>query len=205
MVHGLSDPLVYFRMAPRYSLKGREHLIRCPVFVCSAEGDDLSIDAPKLYGALTCPKQYVQFSSAEGAGQHCESGARTVFHARAFDWLDQVLSTTPPRSAHEYPREHRPGPDHACCGIPRAHEVRGTWVTALARSLPEKSHRDAASWLSWPPRRHIVVVVGGRGQVTGGISGTSVAGGVDGSRGLGSQWPPAFQSELHFIRAAHVW
>jgi hypothetical protein len=92
MVHGLSDPLEYFRMAPQYSLKGREHLIRCPTFVCSAEGDDLSSDAPKLYDALTCPKQYVQFSSAEGAGQHCESGARTLFHARAFGWLDQVLS-----------------------------------------------------------------------------------------------------------------
>jgi pimeloyl-ACP methyl ester carboxylesterase len=91
LVHGLSDPLEYFRMAPQYSLKGREHLIQCPTFVCSAEDDDLSTDAPKLYDALTCPKQYVQFGSAEGAGQHCESGARTVFHARAFDWLDQVL------------------------------------------------------------------------------------------------------------------
>jgi pimeloyl-ACP methyl ester carboxylesterase len=99
MVHGLSDPLEYFRMAPQYSLKGREHLIQCPTFVCSAEADDLSTDAPKLYDALTCPKQYVQFSSAEGAGQHCESGARTVFHARAFDWLDQVLDFSSARVA----------------------------------------------------------------------------------------------------------
>jgi hypothetical protein len=59
--------------------------------VCLAEDDDLSIDAGKLYNALTCPKQYRQFTSAEGAGQHCESGARTVFHQHAFDWLDQVL------------------------------------------------------------------------------------------------------------------
>jgi pimeloyl-ACP methyl ester carboxylesterase len=93
MVHGLSDPLEYFRMAPQYSLKGREHLIECPTFVCSAEADDLSADAQKLSDALTCPKQYVQFRSADGAGQHCEAGARTRFHARAFDWLDQVLST----------------------------------------------------------------------------------------------------------------
>ena len=92
MVHGLSDPLEYFRIAPQYSLKGTEHLITCPTFVCSAEDDDLSVDAKKLYDALTCPKQYLQFSSAEGAGQHCESGARTLFHARAFDWLDQVLN-----------------------------------------------------------------------------------------------------------------
>ena len=91
MVHGLSDPLEYFRIAPQYSLKGLEHQIGCPTFVCSAEDDDLSVGARKLYDALTCPKQYVLFRSAEGAGQHCESGARTVFHQRAFDWLDRVL------------------------------------------------------------------------------------------------------------------
>ena len=91
MVHGLSDPLEYFRIAPQYSLKGLEHQIGCPTFVCSAEGDDLSAGAGKLYDALICPKQYVLFRSAEGAGQHCESGARTVFHQRAFDWLDRVL------------------------------------------------------------------------------------------------------------------
>ena len=92
MVHGLSDPLEYFRIAPQYSLKGIEHRIGCPTFVCSAEDDDLSVDARKLYDALTCRKQYLQFSFAEGAGQHCESGARTLFHQHAFDWLDQVLS-----------------------------------------------------------------------------------------------------------------
>jgi pimeloyl-ACP methyl ester carboxylesterase len=91
MAHGLSDPLEYFAIAPQYSLKGIEDRIACPTFVCSAEDDDLSTDARKLYDALTCPKQYRQFTSAEGAGQHCESGARTVFHQHAFDWLDQVL------------------------------------------------------------------------------------------------------------------
>jgi hypothetical protein len=96
MVHGLSDPLEYFRIAPQYSLKGIEGRIQCPTFVCSAEGDDLSTDARKLYDALTCPKQYYQFTGAEGAGQHCESGARALFHARAFDWLDRVLNGTAP-------------------------------------------------------------------------------------------------------------
>jgi hypothetical protein len=64
----------------------------CPTFVCSAEDDDLSADAGTLYEALTCPKRYYRFPSAEGAGQHCESGARTLFHSRAFDWLGQVLN-----------------------------------------------------------------------------------------------------------------
>jgi hypothetical protein len=91
MAHGLSDPLEYFKIAPQYSLKGIEDRITCPTFVCSAEDDDLSIDARKLYDALACPKRYYQFPSAEGSGQHCESGARTLFHQHAFDWLGQVL------------------------------------------------------------------------------------------------------------------
>jgi pimeloyl-ACP methyl ester carboxylesterase len=94
LVHGLDDPLAYFRMAADYSLKGRESLIRCPTFVCSAQNDDLSVNAPKLYEALTCPKEYVRFAAADGAGEHCESGARTLFHQRAFDWLDRYVSAT---------------------------------------------------------------------------------------------------------------
>ncbi|GGF18076.1 alpha/beta hydrolase family protein [Subtercola lobariae] len=92
MVHGLTDPLEYFRMAPEYSLKGREGLIACSTFVCSAEGDDLSVNAPRLFEALDCPKKYVQFMAADGAGAHCESGARTLFHQEVFAWLDSVLT-----------------------------------------------------------------------------------------------------------------
>jgi len=91
MVHGLSAPLEYFRIAPQYSLKGIEDRIQCPTFVCSAEGDDLSVDAEKFYDALACPKRYYRFTTAEGAGQHCESGARALFHSHAFDWLGRVL------------------------------------------------------------------------------------------------------------------
>jgi hypothetical protein len=28
---------------------------------------------------------------AEGAGGHCEALARTLFHQRMFDWLDETL------------------------------------------------------------------------------------------------------------------
>lgn len=100
MAHGLSDPLEYFRIAPQYSLKGIEDRISCPTFVCSAEDDDLSTDASQLYDALTCPKRYYRFSTAEGGGQHCESGARALFHQHAFDWLGQVLN---PAAARRQP------------------------------------------------------------------------------------------------------
>jgi alpha-beta hydrolase superfamily lysophospholipase len=95
LVHGLSDPLEFFRMAPQYSLKGRETSITCPTFVCGAEGDDLSASARQFYDALSCPKRWVQFSKADGAGEHCESGARTMFHQVVFDWLATVLPEVP--------------------------------------------------------------------------------------------------------------
>ncbi len=93
LVHDLTSPLEYFRMAPQYSLRGIEGEIRCPTFVCNTDTDDLGINAPTLFAALTCPdKRYVQFTAVEGAGEHCESGARTTFHQHAFDWLDEILT-----------------------------------------------------------------------------------------------------------------
>ena len=72
-------------------MAGRAGQIQCPTFISNAEGDDISASAPQLAAALTCPKKFVTFTAAEGAGDHCEAGARTLFHARAFAWLDQLL------------------------------------------------------------------------------------------------------------------
>jgi hypothetical protein len=97
-------------MAPDYTLKGIEHEIRCPTFVCNTDADNLGVNAPTLFRALTCPgKKYVQFRAAEGAGEHCESGARTALHQQAFDWLDEIL-------APDHPRQDPP----ATCDFERA-------------------------------------------------------------------------------------
>jgi pimeloyl-ACP methyl ester carboxylesterase len=93
-VHGLTDPLEFFRMAPAYSLNGLESQITCPTLVCAAEGDDLSSRAHVLFDRLTCDKTFIEFTAADGANEHCESGARTQFHQAAFDWLDRVLAPT---------------------------------------------------------------------------------------------------------------
>ena len=91
-VHGVDDPMDFFRLARDYTLKGREREIRCPTFVCTAQGDDLSVHARTLYDALRCRKKFVTFTEAEGAGGHCEPLGRTLFHRRVFDWLDEVLA-----------------------------------------------------------------------------------------------------------------
>ena len=76
--------------------------------------------------------------SAEGAGQHCESGARTLFHQHAFDWLGEVLN--PPRRQARGavppscgpPTQHR----HSPCTPPR--ERRNSHVFAT----PARRHRS---------------------------------------------------------------
>jgi hypothetical protein len=91
LVHGVDGPVEYLDALREYSLKGRAETIECPTFVCNAEGDDISTSAPALFEALTCAKEYVLFNSADGAGDHCEAGARTLYHALSFGWLDRVL------------------------------------------------------------------------------------------------------------------
>jgi hypothetical protein len=91
LVHGVADPLAFVEAAREYTLAGRAEQIRCPTWVCNAEGDDIGASAPQLVEALICPKTFVRFTVAEGAGDHCEAGARALYHARSFGWLDELL------------------------------------------------------------------------------------------------------------------
>jgi pimeloyl-ACP methyl ester carboxylesterase len=91
LVHGVSGPLEYLIALRGYTLAGRAGSITCPTFVANAEGDDISASAPQLAAALSCESEFVTFTAAEGAGDHCEAGARTLFNARALGWLDRVI------------------------------------------------------------------------------------------------------------------
>lgn len=102
-VHGLDRPRDYVSAAAAYTLAGRTQAIRCPTLVCSAENDEIGASANKLYDALTCRKTFQRFAAAEGAGAHCESGARTLFNQRAFDWLDEVLAEPVSRAPRPEP------------------------------------------------------------------------------------------------------
>lgn len=93
LVHGVDDPVELMNDLRRYSLAGVAEKITCPTFVCNAEGDDISAGAPDLVDALVCPKEFVTFTDADGAGDHCEAGNRAIYHARSFDWLDRVLGS----------------------------------------------------------------------------------------------------------------
>jgi hypothetical protein len=89
--HGVKNPLAYIRLTEHYSLEGRVERIHCPTLICSAEHDEIGVTARKLFNMLTCAKTFIAFAASEGAGAHCEVGARSLFNQRAFDWLDTML------------------------------------------------------------------------------------------------------------------
>ena len=91
LVHGVDDVIDYVEALRPFTLEGRAGAIRCPTWVCSAEGDDISASAPQLVDALTCEHEYVHFREAEGAGDHCEVNARALYHRESFGWLDLIL------------------------------------------------------------------------------------------------------------------
>lgn len=93
--HDVPDAMEFFRVAKQFTLKGFAEQITCPTLVVHAEGDDIGASAPQLYDALTvAEKELILFTADEGADQHCETGARQLYHARAFSWLDALLTPT---------------------------------------------------------------------------------------------------------------
>ena len=90
-VHGIDSLADYLRIAKDYELSSVVDRIRCPTLVTQAENDPVSRFAGRLYEALRCPKELLRFTEADGAGDHCEAMARSLFHQRSFDWLDETL------------------------------------------------------------------------------------------------------------------
>ena len=91
-VHGLDQPLDYLRLLADYSLKDIADRIRCPSLICCAEDDDIGVTARDLFDRLPEPKTFHTFASKDGAGGHCEAGARVLFNQYVFDWLDEILA-----------------------------------------------------------------------------------------------------------------
>jgi len=91
-VHGVATLAEYMALSEDYTLAGRLEQIRCPTLVTIAENDPLAKGGAAAFDALTCPKQMIRFSAAEGAGDHCEMGNRALANRRMFDWLDDVFA-----------------------------------------------------------------------------------------------------------------
>ena len=92
-VHGVSTLGEYLKATVPFTLEGRLDAIGCPTALTAAEADPLARSADQVYEGLRCPKTLLRFTAAEGAGDHCEMRNRTLLDQRAFDWLDEALST----------------------------------------------------------------------------------------------------------------
>ena len=90
-VHGVDTLTDYLRVCIAFRLSDRVGAISCPTLITAAENDPVAAFAGHLYDALTCPKTLIRFTAAEGAGDHCEVSARSVYFQRAYDWLDDVF------------------------------------------------------------------------------------------------------------------
>ena len=91
---GAKSPRAFVAKMLDYNLKdGIAEQISCPTLVCDAEDDLFLKGQPQaLYDHLTCRKTMVRFTTAEGAGAHCQVGASRLAFARIFDWLDETLA-----------------------------------------------------------------------------------------------------------------
>jgi pimeloyl-ACP methyl ester carboxylesterase len=53
---------------------------------------DFASQSGVLFDALRCPKQYRQFTVAEGGGGHCEGMGQRLWQQAVFSWLGQVVA-----------------------------------------------------------------------------------------------------------------
>ena len=89
---GTKSPSEYIRLLKPYSMKDYAGMIECKMLVVDSEKDmDLPGQAKQLYKALDCPKDYILFTTEEGADQHCQMGAIMISGERILNWLEDNL------------------------------------------------------------------------------------------------------------------
>jgi len=82
-----------FRAVEQYRLADVAGQIRCPMLITDSAGEPFFPgQARQLYDALQCTKQFVQFTAAEGADQHCEVAAPGYRDFCIYNWLDETLA-----------------------------------------------------------------------------------------------------------------
>ncbi len=86
---GISDEAVFDKQAEQMTLRGQEHLIKCPVLMATGEFDQVSSldESMEFYNALQCPKEFWIFEDQFHAlGDH-----RAHVYEWIADWLKDKL------------------------------------------------------------------------------------------------------------------
>jgi Prolyl oligopeptidase family len=89
--YGVTSPFDFFTAARQYALTDEQlAAITCPMVVTDPEHEQFwPGQSARMYEALTCPKELIAFTAAEGADGHCEPAATGIRGERLFDWLDE--------------------------------------------------------------------------------------------------------------------
>lgn len=90
---GVDSPSAFPLKMLEYSLDGVSKKIKCDTLVCDCEQDVEKYGkmTRNIYESLTCPKEYVLFTNAEGAGAHCQMGATRFGCQVKLDWLNKTV------------------------------------------------------------------------------------------------------------------
>jgi dienelactone hydrolase len=95
--HGVTTLSAYLLELSRFSLVGLADRISCPTLALAGEGDFAGTGQLRTFAdALSAPVTTHEFTSAEGAGGHCEGIGQDRFEQYVFGWLARVL---PPEAA----------------------------------------------------------------------------------------------------------
>lgn len=93
--HGITDPGAYFAEIRTFTMLDDAGLITCPTLLVESEHDPVGGGGPVLYDALTCPKELVRLTAAQGVDGHCGGLGQQVWADTVYGWLDRQLAARP--------------------------------------------------------------------------------------------------------------
>ena len=89
---GVNGAAEFLTEARKMTIKGIVGQIDCPCLVMGAEGDIFMKGQPEqVYEELKAPKLLYNFTAADGAENHCQSGELSFKDEVVFNWLDETL------------------------------------------------------------------------------------------------------------------
>ncbi|OJU82474.1 MAG: hypothetical protein BGO10_10025 [Chlamydia sp. 32-24] len=91
-VFHVPTPSALFRVTRDYHLRDVIKEIKTKMLVVDSENDLLMKDqGKKFYTTLQAPKDYLFFTTQEGAGEHCQIGASQLSNEKIFNWIEENI------------------------------------------------------------------------------------------------------------------
>lgn len=91
-VFSAKTPTEFMRMTRPYHLRDVAKNIEAKMLIVDCDHElHMAGQASQLFNALCCPKEFLLFTTEEGAGEHCQIGALMLSNERLFNWLEDNL------------------------------------------------------------------------------------------------------------------